>query len=365
MRALLLLAAAAFAPIEGTAAPRIEADRDGVDFGVVFRGERLTSSFTLANRGDADLVIEKITAECTCTASRFTIDGRSLEEAELKSARQLGVLSPGEEAQLEVVLRTAVAMGPGDEKVISKSIRVHSNDPARAIFKLAIKATMISPFTVEPKALDFGVVRKGAAAKCAAVIWSDQLGDFPITGVSVPQPDRLAVKATRVETKPGLPPTWRVEAELLPAAPIGTVEGHVDLAVDHPRVKEIRLLVRWVVEPSISFTDNKEDDAELLDFGQLAPGAPRTVELTIVNGDARVPYLLRDAQLKECRPTSEGFVAEVVEIEKGMKYVVKLTAPQTLGKTSYFHGNVELTADHPDVPVRRVRYRGWFKSAGK
>jgi len=360
MCALLLLLLLAVAD----AAPRIEADHETDDFGTVYRGERLSSKFTLINRGDADLVIRKITNECQCTASRFTIDGKSWEEEQLKGAKELGVLSPGEEAQLEVVMRTAIAMTPGDEKAVSKAIRVHSNDPARAILALTMKATMISPFTLEPAVIDFGVVRKGVEAKRSAVIWSDVLGDFPITGVTVPNPERLAVKATRVETKAGLPPTWRIEAELLPGVPIGEVVGHFDLTVDHPRVKEIQVQVRYSVEPSVSFIDNKEDDTELLDFGQMARGTTKTIELTIENGDPRIPYLLSDAQLKECRPTSEGFVAEVVEIEKGMKYVVKVTAPATLGKTTYFQGDLVLSATHPDVPLHKVRYRGWYKSGG-
>lgn len=365
MQALLLLAAASLAPLEPAGTPRIEADRYGDDFGTVYRGEVLHSTFTLVNRGDADLEIQKLTNSCQCTASRFTIDGKAWEEAQLRDTRMLGVLSPGEEAVLEVVMRTAAATTPGDEKAISKAIRVYSNDPSRGVLSLTMSATMTSPFTVEPGLLDFGVVRKGMGAKCSAVIWSDALGEFPITGAKAPTPELLTVKATRVATEPGVPPTWRIDAELAPTTPMGSVLGHIELTVDHPRVKEIQVQVRYAVEPCVTFADNKPDQANLLDFEVMTAGTAKTVELVIENSDPRVPYLLRDVQLKDCRPTSEGFAAELVEVEKGMKYVVKVTAPAKLGKASYFTGSLVLNADHPDLPVRKVPFRGWYKSATK
>lgn len=365
MRALTLLAASLLAPGGGDPAPRIAADHEATEFGTIFRGEVLHTTFTLANRGTADLAIQKITNSCQCTASRFTIDGKAWSKEELVDGRNLGVLAPGEEALLEVTMRTASALVPGKDTAVKKEISVYSNDPERGVFNLALKATMISPFTIEPEKLEFGVVRRGARARQSAIIWSDTLGDFPITGASAPNPESVAVTVTRLEARPGVPPTWRVDAELLPTAPLGTVASHVDLALDHERVKEIQIPVVFDVQPSVTFADNKPDQAELLDFEVMAAGSAKTIELSIENADRSIPYVLRSAQLSNCRPTSAGFAAEVIEVEKGMKYTVKVTAPATLGKASYFQGDLVLTADHPDVPLRKLRFRGWYKSAGK
>lgn len=349
------------APVDTSSAPRIEADRYATEFGTIFRGELLNTKFTIYNHGQSDLTIQKITNSCQCTASSFTIDGKTWIEAELRDATQLGVLSPGEEALLEVKMRTAIATTPGKDAAISKAIRIYSNDPNRRVMNLELNATMISPFTIEPTTIDFGVVHKGTRAKRSAVIWSDTLGDFPITGATSPSPEFVTVTATRVATDPGVPPTWRIDAELAPTTPIGDVISHVDLVLDHARVKEIQLQVHYAVESNVVFIDNKPDHGELLDFEVMTAGTAKTIELTVENGDASVPYLLRSAALSNCRPTSTGFVCEVIEVERGMKYVVKVTAPGTLGKTSYFQGDLVLTADHPDVPLRKVRYRGWYK----
>ncbi len=365
MRAFLLLAAALLAPEDDRAKPRLEADRYEEKFGTVYRGEVLKATFTLTNRGTSDVAIQKITNTCQCIASRFVLGERTFGKDELAEAKDLGVLKPGEEALLEVNMRTAAASVPGKDTAVSKAVRVHTDDPARKVLELAMKATMISPFTVEPLALDFGVVRRGEGGRLSAVVWSDQLGEFRVTGASVPAREPLVARVERVETKPGLPPTWRVDVELRPDAPMGTVTTHVEIAVDHERVKEIHIPLQFTVEPSVSFVDNVPDAAELLDFGKMAAGAPKTIELAIKNAARAVPYVLRSAQLKECRPSSEGFVAEVVEVEAGMKYVVRVTAPARVGKSSYFTGDLVLSADHPDVPLRSIRFRGWYVSAEK
>jgi hypothetical protein len=365
MRAFLLLVAALSMQAGREGVPRLEADRYAEQFGMVYRGEILTATFTLRNSSDAAVAIEKITNNCQCIASRFDIGGRSFGKDELAAAKGLGVLKPGEQAVVEVNMRTAAASVPGKETEIRKAVRIHSDDPARKVLELAMTATMISPFSVEPMELDFGVVRRGEGGQVEATLWSDELGEFRVTGAAVQARESLSAKVTRLETKPGQPTAWRLQVTLRPDAPIGAISTNVEITVDHERVREIHLPIKAAVEPSVRFIDNREDAAELLDFGKMAADAPRTIELIVENFDRARPYLLRSAALKDCRPTSDGFVAEVVEVEAGMKYVVKLTAPARVGKSSYFTGELVLTADHIDVPVRRIRFRGWYVASEK
>ncbi|MSR46533.1 MAG: DUF1573 domain-containing protein [Planctomycetes bacterium] len=350
------------APVDPALAPHLEVDSYKRSFGTVYRGEKLKHTFTLKNTGKSDLTLDEIQNGCACAASRLTIDGKTIEQEDIKGKKKLGVLSPDEEAQLEVELKTAAASVPGKDAEISKALKIFSNDPARQVVALWLEATMISPFTVEPEKFDFGMVAKGAAAHLSAIVWSDQLGDFPILGATVPNPELMTVTVTRVKTEPGIPPTWSVEVDVSAAAPLGTFSSHVELQVGHERVKEIVLPVNLTIEPNVAFTDNKPDRVDLLDFEVMTQGTEKTIELSIENGDRSVPYLLKDAVIGTCRPTSEGFKAELVELEKGMKYAVKLTAPPTLGKASYFQGDIVLTAEHPDLPLRKFRFRGWYSS---
>jgi len=353
------------APVDPALAPKLEVDSWAVDFGTVFRGEKLRKSFQLKNVGKSDLVINEIRNSCSCAASKLTIDGHVIEEQELKESKRLGVLSPGEEATLEVELKTATATTPGKEAELNKPVRIHTNDPATPVATVTLTATMISPFTVEPPRIDFGVVRKGAGAKRSAIVWSDQLGDFLVTGATSPNPELLKVSVSRVETEAGKPPTWRIDAEVSAAAALGAFASHVELQVAHDRVKEIVIPIGLSVEPNVQFIDNRPDTVELLDFGVMTAGEGKSIELTVENGDAAIPYVLHGAAIGTCRPSSEGFAVETVEVEKGMKYRVKITAPAELGKATYFQGDIVLTADHPDGPLKKLRIRGWYPSQAK
>lgn len=340
--------------------PHIESDSYKAEFGRVYRGEKLHHTFKLKNTGEGDLEVFEIRNNCSCAASKFTIGGRTWLESEIVDAKHLGVMKPGEEATLEVELKTAKATRAGKDVLFSKSIRVYSNDLTRNPLVLNLDALMTSPFAVSPEMLHFGAVKKGQGARQSVVIYSDELGSFDIARAVSPNAELLEVTATRLEVEEGIPPSWRIDATLSAHAPLGTFNGSVDLEIDHERVKEIPIPVYFMVEPNVSFTGNKGDGGSFLDFGVMTAAVDKTVELVIENGDASVPYVPREVTV-EARPRSDAFVTEIVEVEPGMRYVLKVTAPAALAALKFFQGDVVIQADHPDVPVKKVRFRGWYR----
>ena len=101
---LMLLGAAAWA------GPTIAVDSDTYEFGSVVEGYSVTHTFTLQNVGDEELVISRIRVSCGCTATQLATDH----------------LAPGESVEFTVTVNTT-----GFSGLISKSIYVYSNDPAR------------------------------------------------------------------------------------------------------------------------------------------------------------------------------------------------------------------------------------------
>lgn len=101
---LVLLGVAAWA------GPTIAVDSDTYEFGSVVEGYSVTHTFTLQNAGDEELVISRIRVSCGCTATRLATDH----------------LAPGESVEFTVSVNTT-----GFSGLISKSIYVYSNDPAR------------------------------------------------------------------------------------------------------------------------------------------------------------------------------------------------------------------------------------------
>jgi hypothetical protein len=351
-------------PIDSGPPPRIECDSYKAEFGEVYRGEKLFHTFRVKNSGAGELVIQEIRSNCSCAVARLEIEGKTYGEEDLRKRtekKRIGAIGSGEEAVLEVELKTTKATVPGRDVPLSKQIRIVSNDPARPSLALTLEATMISPFTIEPEKLDFGRVRKGTGGTASAVIYSDRLGAFEIAGARAAADRFLEVKCTRVEDGGNHPPAWRIDATVTQDAPLGNYNTHIELDVNHERVKEIAIPVFLSVAPSVSFRGNRADGGDFLDFDIMNGEADKTVELTVQNEDPRVPYVPTSVKV-EARPLSDAFKAELVEVEKGVKYLVKVTAPKTLAKSRFFRGDVVITADHPDLPVKKVPFRGWFRA---
>ncbi len=344
--------------------PRIESDSYKAEFGEVFRGEKLYRTFKLKNSGPGDLVIQEVRSSCACAVAKFTIGDKTYSTEELKEAKRVGTLKTGEEAIVEVELKTAKAMVPGREVVLSKVLRIFSNDPTRNPLVLTLEAKMTSPFVLEPENFSFGRVKRTSGATLSAILYSDQLKPFVISGARSANPDVLKVTATKIAEDEKRPPTWRIDATVLPGAPLGNFYSHIELTVDHERVKEIQIPVDLMVEPDVSFIGNRPDGSDYLDFDVMSGEEEKTLELRIENDDASHPYVPTNVTV-EARPLSDAFRVELVEVQKGMKYVVKVTAPKALSKSKFFQGDVVITSDHPDLPVKKVHFRGWFRTASK
>jgi hypothetical protein len=337
---------------------KIEVDSYVHCFGETFRGEKLDHTFMLKNSGKGDLTIQEIRNSCSCTAARLKIGDKTLTQEEIKRSKNLGTLKPGETAELSVELKTASAAAPGHDLPIKKFVRIFSNDPTNFSLALSLEATMVTPFTLDPVELDLGRVKHGKEATVATTLGAGKLGDFKITAVKSPNEEFVKVTCTKVEG--AATPTYKIEAKLLSCAPLGAFNNRIELDIDHARVKEISIPLRAVVEPDVTFVGNARDGSDRIDFGQLLGDQDVTAELVITNGDPKVPYLLKTVTV-DAKPSSDAFKTEIVEVEKGVKYVVKLVAPKSISKSRFFQGSLEVSAEHPDVPVKRVTFRGWFK----
>jgi len=118
----LLLLGLAMVPLSVTAAPQIWAEETEASFGVVIEGESVELTFTLENRGDEVLTIDNIHTGCGCTVARLDSEA----------------LAPGESTLLKLTFRTK---GYGGQ-VVSRAIRVYSDDPETPELVLFIKGTV-------------------------------------------------------------------------------------------------------------------------------------------------------------------------------------------------------------------------------
>jgi hypothetical protein len=236
--------------LDGGPPPRLESDSYKAEFGEVYRGEKLHHTFKLKNTGEGDLQLQEIRSSCSCAVAKLTIGEQSFGEQELRDKKRIGTLKKGEEATLEVELKTALSTTPGATR--------------RSRRRSASTARPAQPAGAEPRRDDDVALHDRAGEVRVrpreARLGGEALGDDllrqarPLRDHRRHDAQRRAAEGDDREHRRGgadskLPPTWRIDAELSPAAPLGSFNTHVDLAVNHERVKEIMIPVYLTVVP--------------------------------------------------------------------------------------------------------------------
>ncbi len=107
------------------------------DFGTILKGDTARHRFVFSNTGDAPLNVEKLSSSCGCTAA-------------LASAK---VLAPGEQGEIQTSFDSTRFRGD-----ISKTVYLYTNDPARPMVQLQLKAVVQEEVTLDPQLVNFGTV---------------------------------------------------------------------------------------------------------------------------------------------------------------------------------------------------------------
>ncbi|BDD09939.1 hypothetical protein FUAX_23710 [Fulvitalea axinellae] len=94
------------------------------DFGNIAQNQTVSAKFTVTNTGKSDLRIKKTKTSCGCTLTR----------------QQKDVLKPGESTDMTVDFRT----GTRTNKQI-KTVTVYTNDPAKPVERITIRANVQAP----------------------------------------------------------------------------------------------------------------------------------------------------------------------------------------------------------------------------
>jgi hypothetical protein len=118
----LLSAARAEEKKAETKGPHIVVEPSSFDFGKAVQNQTLAKEFSIRNYGDAELVIEKVSTTCGCTAAI---------PAENK-------VKPGGSTPLRVTLETRSYSGR-----VQRTVVVRSNDPASELTEVKVEVTVV------------------------------------------------------------------------------------------------------------------------------------------------------------------------------------------------------------------------------
>lgn len=222
---------------EPVASPEAVCLEPSWNFGKVANSNTVEHIFELLNLGGSELIIERVSVGCGCTAARTGSDR----------------LAPGGKTQITVKLNLAGRIGAQ-----RKAVYVHTNDPRTRILRLEIAgeaagsgsgmADLVSVDLrdgvprVEPERIDFGKIKAGVTSEGEiTLVGADSSGPIMVdTGT----PDMTA----RVETGGVLS---RISLSLVPSLLLGPHETSVTIKTGDKRLGTISVPVRWNAEGDI------------------------------------------------------------------------------------------------------------------
>jgi hypothetical protein len=292
--------------------PDIKFDVESQDLGTIFQMGTYKCSFKFKNAGATRLAVERATSSCGCAAP-------VLSEREL---------DPGEEASLDVELKSEMAEGP-----VVRNLMVKSNDPDEPIKRLTIKANIVPKLPVKPKAVYFRKVRKS---------------ERPTVNLEVgpPKVERISsveVKSTTEHFTHQLLPVdrqegrYRVEVAIADQVPLGRSAGWLEFFLNGEtepcaRVRVTAYVVGDIeVEPErLTFRAQRGAETDLSPL-RVTSGTDTTFRVLDVKSD--VPVLR----------------TELVPIEQGKQYsvVARLSPDAAAGQV---RGKVTIRTDNPEQP---------------
>lgn len=328
VRMLVVLAAAALLAAPVAAKPTVSLAEPVKDFAIIAKGDKIDHSFAIRNEGDEPLEISDVRPACGCTVADFD-----------------KIIAPGKVGYVKAVLDTSTFDGP-----IAKSIAVFTNDAENPKLQLVIKAEVRPFIGVDPGYARFNYVQGEKTGSVTQSLWAPDGTDFSVVGVKVPY-DHLDVTFHEASADERVGEVkgkqWRVEIGIKGDAPVGALRDYVELQVDHPRQKVVKIAVSGFVRPRQHLTP------QVLDFGDLESDAlPSERAFTLVN------FITEGIELTEIETGVEGIEYEITSNEDdGHRFQVTLRATSTLPKGA-FASTVRIHTTDASNPVIEVPLKG-------
>jgi len=120
------------------ATPKIEFEKETIDFGKAMSGSPIKITYKFTNVGDSELVITNVRPGCGCTHAE------ALEKN----------LAPGKSSIIEAELKSL-----GYEGKMTKGITVSSNDPLRQTISLKFTGEIVALAKMKPERINFGSIK--------------------------------------------------------------------------------------------------------------------------------------------------------------------------------------------------------------
>lgn len=309
-----------------TGGPKAVAVKEVRDLGIVAKGEMLDVVFEIKNEGDAPLEITDVRPSCGCTVATYD-----------------ETIAPGATGKVAIKIDTTNLLGPD-----SKRVTVLTNDASNPSIVLTVKSEVKPYLNAVPGYARFNVVQAQEDGMVSQSVWAMDGAEFKILSVDVPQEFystkvRVATEEERVENAEGV--QYQVDLTLAKDAPIGPLTDTMVITTDHPEQPLIHIPVSGFVRPVLAVTPH------VANFRKVELKEPLRANLLVKN------YAVEEIKLKEIASTIPTIDAEIVPLEEGRRYQIRLlVSPET--PKGAFEGKLKITTDSEKVPLLEVPVTG-------
>ena len=300
--------------------PKIYFEKQIYDFGKIYIGDNVNYGFKFKNFGTGELIINDVKTSCGCTAAVVSKNHLLKEE----------------EGVVEVKFNAGHYVGK-----VTKMIVVNSNDTENSKFKLTITGEVIEEVSVDPKRINFGIIRKGESATRSIEIKTVPELKIEVKKVESPNP---YITITKDKLNENTKANYQVTFSKYDY--IGRYNGVVFVYTSSNKQDRIDIPFSGEVIGDITFYPEK------LSFGYVIKNqdVKRSVIVNVMNKDVKIEKIETD-------PISINY--NVSEINNNSKKIdVNLSKDIAIGKIT---GTLKIYTNSSIQPVINIPINGEIK----
>ena len=294
--------------------PMMVFEEQNYDFGKIYIGDIVKHGFKFKNSGYGELIIKNVKSSCGCTAALVSKSN----------------LLKDEEGEVQIKFNPGRYVGK-----VTKSVTVNSNDLQKPSYKLTITGEVIEEVSINPKHINFGIIRKGDS--CTRTIEVKTIPELKTEIKKVESPNPYIVTA---QIKSKVNSSYNYQVTISKYDYIGKFSGMVFVYTSSSKQERIDIPFSGEVIGDVTIYP------QIVSFGNIRKNqnVSRTVILNFVNKDIKIEKI-------EANP---GLIHYTVsELNNNSKKIdVKLGNDITIGKitsslTIYTNSTIQPVIDIP------------------